>query len=179
MTDQTLRILAFTDDLKMINLVIGVAGFSSSFPSPYRSRCGVNLDHFKLWRQTSSKLSRNKLFLNCSQAAVLYSPEPALYIAPEAWCIEFKKWAGHASGLIAPERPLHSTPSPSAEPAVATRTQGIGVCSPEVVGDLLQPRGPLYWPAQAKRAFDSHKNGGPEKGRFHVHNVSQWSLTYS
>ncbi len=54
------------------------------------------------------------------------------------------KRAGHASGLRMPERPLHFTPSPSAEPAVATRTQGIGVCSPEVVGDLVQPRGPLY-----------------------------------
>ncbi len=82
MTDQTLRILAFTDDLKMINLVIGAAGFSSSFPSPYCSRCGVNFDHFKLWQQTSSKLSGKKLFLNCSHAPVLHSPEPALYFAP-------------------------------------------------------------------------------------------------
>ncbi len=34
-------------------------------------------------------------------------------------------------GLRAPERPLF-TPSPLVDPAVALRTQGIGVCSAEV-----------------------------------------------
>ncbi len=47
----------------------------------------------------------------------------------EAWHIENNQWARQASGLRPPERPLYFTPSPSAEPAVAATTLGIGICS--------------------------------------------------
>ncbi len=84
----------FSGDLKMINLVTGVAGFSSSFPCPFccchdkscPTAClrttGGNFDQFKLWPQTSSKLSEKRLFLNYSHAPVLHSPQPVLYFAP-------------------------------------------------------------------------------------------------
>ncbi len=83
----------FTVDLKMINLVIGFAGFSSSFPcqnysslaKAWPTAClratGGNLYHFKLWQQTSWKLSEAKVFLKCSHGPVLPSPQPVLYLA--------------------------------------------------------------------------------------------------
>ncbi len=77
----------------MRNLATDVEGFSSSRQSPYGSSrakawpttclktTGSKLDHFKLWQQTSSKLSGTKLFLNCTHAPVLHSPQPVLYFA--------------------------------------------------------------------------------------------------
>ncbi len=76
----------------MINLVTGVAGFPSCFPCPYCSSrikawptaclrtTGGNLDHFRLWQQTSSKLSEKKMFLNCSHVSVPHSLQPVLYL---------------------------------------------------------------------------------------------------